>query len=150
MYFEEIQIGDYRTIPETPVCHDDMLHFSQVYNPHPVHVDEEFAKTTRAGKILASGVYTFLLGWAHYVMQDFGGTETLAGTEIRMQFFAPVFAGDTLHGKAFVADAQVRNPYNGSIDVQVDLYNQHEELVLRSHSSEIVKRKSPAANLHAV
>uniref|UniRef100_UPI003D7CC2B2 hypothetical protein n=1 Tax=Butyricicoccus sp. TaxID=2049021 RepID=UPI003D7CC2B2 len=71
-------------------------------------------------------------------------------TEIRMQFFAPVFAGDTLHGKAFVADTQVRNPYNGLIDVQVDLYNQHDELVLRSHSSEIVKRKNPAVPIHTV
>lgn len=120
MYFEEIQVGDYRTIPETPVCRDEMLEFSQTYNPHPVHVDETFAKTTRAGK------------------------------EIRMQFFAPVFAGDTLHGKAFVADTQVRNPYNGLIDVQVDLYNQNDELVLRSHSSEIVKRKNPAVLIHAV
>ncbi len=141
MFFEEIHVGDQIFIPETVVDREEMLQFARRYNPVPAHTDEEYAGTTRAGQVTASGLYTFLIVWSRYVVQDFGGAETIAGTGMKMEFTAPVFAGDRLHGVAAVMEKKERNAYNGLVKVGLEIYNQRDELVLRSETDTVVKRK---------
>lgn len=142
MFFEEIQVGDQMLIPETRVEKEEMLAFARRYNPVPMHTDEEYAAAARAGQVTSSGLYTFLLIWCQYVTGDFGGAETIAGTDMRLKFTAPVFAGDVLHGVAEVLEKKERNAYNGTVRVGMDIYNQNGALVLRSETDTVVKRKS--------
>lgn len=138
MYYEDINIGDERILPPVTVEREKMLSFSRQYNGALCHVDDDFAKTTRAGQILAPGIYTFALLWGEYAPNNFGQEHDIGGLELSMEFFHPVFAGDVLRGRAFVDSKEDRNPYNGLIWVTMEIYNQRDELVLRSHSSSVI------------
>lgn len=141
MYFEEINLGDSIKIDNIPVDKNEMISFAEKFNPVKIHTDEEFASGTRAGKVTSSGLYTFLLFWSQYVVQDFGGDQILAGTSMEMKFTAPVFAGDILHGKAYVTDKKERNAYNGTVKICIEIYNQDEVLVLKNYTETVVKRR---------
>lgn len=142
MYFEDIKTGDRISLPKVTVDKDEMIAFAKRFNPVPMHTDEEFAKTTRAGRVTSSGVYTFLLMWAEYVVNDFGGEQTLAGTSMRIDFKAPVFAGDVLSGTAEVISKLERNRYNGIFTVRIDVINESGEAVLSCETDTVVKRKA--------
>jgi len=141
MYYEDIRVGDKLTLAPLTVDNDEMIGFAKRYNPVPIHTDNEFAKTTRAGRLTSSGLYTFALVWAEYVVQDFGGEQTLAGLSMRLSFKAPVFAGDTLTGTAEVISKKERNPYNGIFTVRIDVFNADGTLVLTSETDTVVKRR---------
>lgn len=141
MYFEDIAVGQKLALPPAEVNKAEMVGFAKEYNPAPAHTDESFALTTRAGRLTSSGVYTFLLMWREYVINDFGGEHTLAGTAMRLEFLHPVFAGDVLSGEAYVKDKKARNDYNGLVTVRIDVYNSDKKLVLTCESDTVVKRK---------
>ncbi|MBR6338145.1 MAG: hypothetical protein IKR76_10520 [Ruminococcus sp.] len=141
MYYEDIRVGDKLTLAPLTVQKDEMISFANRFNPVPMHTDEEYAKTTKAGALTSSGLYTFALMWAQYVVQDFGGEQTLAGLSMHLDFKAPVFAGDTLTGAAEVISKTERNPYNGIFTVRIDIYNAPGALVLTSETDTVVKRR---------
>ena len=141
MYYEDIRVGDKLTLAPLTVQKDEMISFANRFNPVPMHTDEEYAKTTKAGALTSSGLYTFALMWAQYVVQDFGGEQTLAGLSMRLDFKAPVFAGDTLTGTAEVISKTERSPYNGIFTVRIDIYNAPGALVLTSETDTVVKRR---------
>ena len=141
MFFEDINIGDIKELPAVTVEREKMLDFSLKYNAALCHVDDEFASHTRAGQIMAPGIYTFALLWGEYAPNNFGQEHDIGGLELNMEFFHPVFAGDVLRGKAYVESKQERNPYNGLIWVVMEVYNQNDEMVLRSRSSSVILRK---------
>ncbi|MBQ9413168.1 MAG: hypothetical protein IJU29_08760 [Oscillospiraceae bacterium] len=144
MYYEDIQTGDRRILPEVRVEREKMLDFSRQYNGALCHVSDEFAARTRAGAITAQGIYTFALLWGQYAPNNFGQAQDIGGSDLNMEFFRPVFAGDVLHGLAYVESKTDRNPYNGAIRVVMEVYNQRDELVLRSRSSSVIlKREHP-------
>ena len=141
MYYEDIKVGDKLALAPVTVDNDEMIGFARRFNPVPAHTDEEYAKSTRAGRLTSSGLYTFALMWAEYVAQDFGGGQTLAGLSMRLDFKAPVFAGDTLTGTAEVISKKERNPYNGIFTVKIDIFNGEGALVLSSETDTVVKRR---------
>ena len=141
MYYDDIQVGDRRTLPPVTVEREAMLDFSRKYNGAFCHIDDEFASHTRAGAITAPGIYTFGLLWGEYAPNNFGQEQDIGGTQLNMEFFAPVFAGDVLRGEAYVEEKQDRNPYNGMIWVVMEVYNQQDKLVLRSRSSSIILKR---------
>ena len=61
MYFEELRIG--MTVETDPVVIDKgkMLAFAQDYDPIPLHTDEEYAKHTPFGRLIAPGVMSFVV-----------------------------------------------------------------------------------------
>ena len=147
MYFEDIRVGDRLTLAPLTVQKDEMISFAERFNPVPMHTDEEYAKATKAGALTSSGLYTFALMWAQYVTQDFGGEQTLAGLSMRLDFKAPVFAGDTLTGTAEVVSKTERNPYNGIFTVRIDIQNGDGKLVLTSETDTVVKRRPKEGDL---
>ncbi len=147
MYYEEIQIGDCVKLPEVKVEREKMLDFAAHYNAAWCHVSDKFAASTRAGQVTSPGIYTFALMWGEYAPRNFGQTQDIGGSDLNMKFYKPVFAGDTLHGVAYVDDKFDRNPYNGGIWVTMEVYNHHDELVLKSRSTSVIlKKNTPPSN----
>lgn len=141
MYLDEIKVGDMVEMAPVVVAEEEMLDFSKRFNPVPIHVDKEYAKTTKFGDVIASGMMTFLVVWAEYVKQDFAGEQLIAGKASHIEWFHPVFAGDVLKGKAYVSKIMSRNAYNGIMEVTMDIFNQNNELVLKNVTESIVKKK---------
>lgn len=141
MYFNELKVG--MTVETAPAIIEKqkMIDFALDYDNIPLHTDEEYAKNTPFGKLIAPGVMSFMSVWAKYLEVDFFGEELLAGKSTKIEWQKPVFAGDVLTGKATITKLTQRNSKNGIAEVTIDAYNQNGELVLTSVTEAIVKIK---------
>ena len=141
MYFDELEIG--MTVETEPAVieKEKMLAFALDYDNVPLHVDEEYAKTTPFGKLIAPGVMSFMSVWAKYLEVDFFGNELLAGKSTKIEWIKPVFAGDVLTGKASITRLEKRNVKNGIAEVSMEVFNQDGEPVLTNVTEAIVKCK---------
>ena len=139
MYFNELTLG--MTVETAPAVieKEKMLAFARDYDNVPLHTDEEYAKTTHFGKLIAPGVMSFMAVWAKYLEIDFFGEELLAGKSTKIEWMKPVFAGDVLIGKATITKLVKRNEKNGLAEVSFEVYNQNGDLVLTDVTEAIVK-----------
>ena len=139
MYFDDLKIG--MTVETAPAVieKEKMIAFARDYDNIPLHTDEEYAKTTPFGKLIAPGVMSFMSVWAKYLEVDFFGKELLAGKSTKIEWLKPVFADDVLIGKATITNLVKRNPKNGLATVSIDVYNQNGELVLKDVTEAVVK-----------
>lgn len=142
MYFEELEVGMSINTAPAIIKKEKMIAFAKDYDNIPLHTDEEYAKTTPFGRIIAPGVMSFMSVWAKYLEVDFFGKELLAGKSTKIEWIKPVFADDELTGKATVTKLVRRNEKNGLVEVTINAYNQNGELVLTDVTEAIVKRKS--------
>ena len=139
MYFEELKVGMTVEIDPAIIKKDKMVAFAKDYDNIPLHTDEEYAKTTPFGKLIAPGVMSFMSVWNKYLEVDFFGEELLAGKSTKIEWIKPVFADDILAGKAIITNMVKRNPKNGLVEISIEAYNQNGELVLKDVTEAIVK-----------
>ena len=139
MYFDDIKVGMKTDIAPAIIDKKKMIDFALDYDNIPLHTDEEYAKSTPFGKLLAPGVMSFLAVWAKYLEVDFFGVELLAGKSTKIEWHKPVFAEDVLTGKAEVTKTVKRNSRNGLVEITIEAYNQNGELVLTDITEAIVK-----------
>ncbi len=71
MYFDDLKIGMKVNIDPAVIEKGKMLAFARDYDNVPLHTDEEYAKKTPFGKLIAPGVMSFLSVWAKYLEVDF-------------------------------------------------------------------------------
>lgn len=141
MYFDDLKIGMTVEISPAVIAKDKMVDFAKTYDNIPLHTDEEYAKTTPFGKLIAPGVMSFMSVWAKYLEVDFFGAELLAGKSTKIEWIKPVYADDVLSGKATITGLVKRNEKNGLVEVSIDAYNQNGDIVLRDVTEAIVKCK---------
>lgn len=141
MYFDDLEIGMAVEISAAVIKKEKMIDFARDYDNIPLHTDEEYAKTTPFGKLIAPGVMSFMSVWAKYLEVDFFGKELLAGKSTKIEWLKPVFADDVLTGKATITNLVKRNSKNGLVEITIDAYNQNGELVLTNVTEAIVKCK---------
>lgn len=141
MYFDDIKIGMTVDIPPTVIEKEKMLSFACDYDSIPLHTDEEYAKSTPFGGLIAPGVMSFMSVWAKYLEVDLFGEELLAGKSTKIEWFKPVYPNDTLSSKAVVTDLTKRNNKNGIVEISIEAYNQNGELVLTNITEAIVKSR---------
>ncbi len=141
MYFEEMKIGTVVEIPPATIEKEKMMAFAYEYDNIPLHTDEEYAKTTHFGKLIAPGVMSFMSVWAKYLEVDFFGEELIAGKSTKIEWLMPVYAEDVLTGKATITKLTRRNKKNGIVEITIEAYNQYGEPVLTDVTEAIVKCK---------
>ena len=141
MYFDDLKIG--MTVDTAPavIQKEKMVAFARDYDNIPLHTDEDYAKTTPFGKLIAPGVMSFMSVWAKYLEVDFFGEELLAGKSTKIEWLKPVFADDVLTGKATITNLVKRNPKNGLVEITIEAYNQDGVLVLTDVTEAVVKCK---------
>lgn len=139
MYFEDIEVGMTIDIAPAVIEKEKMLDFARLYDPIPLHTDEEYAKGTHFGKLIAPGVMSFMSVWAKYLEVDFFGAELIAGKSTKIEWLKPVFAEDVLTGKATITRKEKRNVKNGLVEVSITAWNQHGEAVLTDITKAVVK-----------
>lgn len=139
MYFDDLKIGMAVDTEPTVIEKEKMVAFARTYDNIPLHTDEEYAKTTPFGRLIAPGVMSFMCVWAKYLEVDFFGEELIAGRSTKIEWIKPVFADDVLSGKATITDLIKRNEKNGLVEVSIEAYNQNGELVLKDVTEAIVK-----------
>lgn len=141
MYFDELKLGMSVEIAPTTIQKEKMMAFAKDYDNIPLHTDEEYAKTSPFGALIAPGVMSFMSLWAKYLEQDFFGKALLAGKSTKIEWFKPVYANDVLTGKATITKLTPRNPKNGIVEISIEAYNQNGDLVLTNVTEAVVKCK---------
>ncbi|NII25996.1 dehydratase [Pseudoflavitalea sp. X16] len=129
-YFEAFEIGELRktfgrTITET----DIVLHAGQSGDFFPHHMDEEWCKTQPFKKRIAHGtlIFTVAIGLTAQVINEVSMTY---GYE-RLRFTRPVFIGDTITARVSIkAKGDHKKPAYGLVTELVEVFNQHNELVM--------------------
>jgi 3-hydroxybutyryl-CoA dehydratase len=100
--YEEFAVGDSATFSKT-IGEADILLFAAISGDmYGLHVDEEYAKTTRFGRRVAHGMLTAsLLSTVNaMLLQRPGGLYVSQA----VRFLRPVFIGDTLTARAEVVE----------------------------------------------
>ncbi len=139
MYFEDIVLNTEIDIAPAVIEKDRMMDFARLYDNIPLHTDEEYAKKSPFGKLIAPGVMSFMAVWAKYLEVDLFGEELLAGKSTKIEWLRPVFADDILTGKAVVTRKAQRSKRNGLVEISIEAFNQKGELVLTDVTEAIVK-----------
>lgn len=126
----KFSVGDSAEITKT-IEQADIDAFASVTGDHnPVHVDEEFAKTTRFGKRIAHGMLTASLISAVLANKLPGEGSVYLGQTL--QFVAPVFAGDEITAKVVVKEIREDKPI---VKLETICLNQRGEIVVRGEAT---------------
>ena len=139
MYFEEFVLGAQTEIAPAVIRKEDMLDFAKKYDNIPLHTDEEYAKSTFFGALIAPGVMSFMSVWAKYLEKDLAGSELIAGKSTKIEWLMPVFAEDILSSVCTVTKLTKRNAKNGLVELTFEVRNQNGEIVLTDVTEMIVK-----------
>ena len=139
MYFNDLTLGMTVTCAPAVIDTEKMLAFAREYDNIPLHTDEEYARKTPFGRLIAPGVMSFMAVWAKYLEVDFFGEELLAGKSSYIEWLKPVFAEDVLTGTATVTALTPRSPRNGTVEITIEARNQKGETVLINRTEAIVK-----------
>ena len=139
MYFDDIKLGMQVKTEPARIDMDKMQAFAADYDHIPLHTDEQYAKTTIFGGLIAPGVMSFMAVWSKYLDKDFFGKELLAGKSTKIEWLKPVYPGDVLTGVMTVTNLTKRSEKNGIVEISGDVYNQKGEPVMQSVTEAIVK-----------
>ena len=128
--FEEFRTGDSATFTKT-ITEADILLFAAVSGDnYPLHVDAEYAKTTRFGRRAAHGMLTasLLSTVTGMLLQKPGGIYV----EQSLRFKRPVFIGDTLTATSEVTELI---PARRRMRIKAGVVNQRGETVLEGEGT---------------
>ena len=104
LFFEDFHEGQTfeHALSRTVTEMDNVLFSTLTLNPQPLHLDEEFAKTTEFGQRIVNSIFTLGLMIGMTVADTTLGT-TIANLGMSdVRFPKPVFHGDTLRARTIV------------------------------------------------
>ena len=125
--------GDTASISKT-ITDDDIQKFADASGDHnPLHLDDEFAKSTRFGRRIAHGMFSASLISAVIANQLPGQGSIYLGQTLK--FVAPVFPGDTITARVTVISIRDDKPV---MKLETVCSNQHGEVVITGEATVLV------------
>lgn len=125
--------GDTASITKT-ITDDDIRKFADASGDHnPLHLDDEFAKTTRFGRRIAHGMLSASLISA-VIAGDLPGEGSIYLAQT-LQFVAPVFPDDTVTARVTIVSRRKDKPI---VKLATVCTNQHGEVVVKGEATVLV------------
>jgi|SRR5690242_19187330 len=146
-YFEDFAVGDTRELGEASVTAEEIVAFARQFDPQPFHVDEERAKASPFGGLIASGWHTAAIFMRLLVDGLLNSTASLGSPGIdELRWLQPVRPGDTLRARFTIVETtpSTRRPDRGTVRSTCEVINQRGEVVMRATGINIIGRR-PAA-----
>ena len=144
MYWEEWEIGAEFESPARTVTEADIVMFAGLSGDYnPLHVNEEYCKTTIFGTRIAHGplVYAITAGLLFQLHLYDDTLIAFLGFE-NLKFTGPVKAGDTIHAKVKVLEKrETSRPDRGVMKRELRVFNQRGEVVQEAIQNFLLKRK---------
>ena len=136
LYLEDFHPGDVGETPPRQISREEIVEFARQFDPQPFHLDEEAARRSPYGGLIASGWHTAALCMRMVVDHAFGsGTGTLGdgitgslgspGVD-ELRWLWPVRPADTLTVRIEVLEARPSRskPDRGLIKLRYTMRNQ--------------------------
>jgi len=145
--FEDFRVGMVIEQPGPTLTRDDILEFARRYDPQPIHLDEEAAKRSIYGGLIASGWQTVSLCtrmMCDSYLLDSAGLGSPGMREV--SWLKPVRPGDTLRLRMTVLETKPSTSKldRGSVLHRWEVFNQAGEPVLRMEGTGLFKRRNAA------
>lgn len=129
----KFKVGDSAEITKT-ITEADIQAFAEVTGDHnPIHLDDEFAKSTRFGRRIAHGMLTASLISSVLATKLPGEGSVYLGQSL--QFVAPVFPGDQITARVTIKQMRDDKPI---LKLETICVNQHDETVIRGEATVLV------------
>lgn len=145
-YWEDFKTGDRKSIGSVVVDKDEVIEFASRYDPQPFHVDEEAARQSIYGGLIASGWHTcsmvMRLMCDSYLLES----ASLGSPGIEnVRWLRPVRPGDTLTAYRTIEETRVSasRPDRGIVKSLWEVENQKGELVLTMSGIQFFLRRNP-------
>ena len=143
-YLEDYVKGDIHRLGSIAVEKDEVIAFAQRFDPQSFHVNQQAARLTPFGGIIASGWHTAALTMRLFVEHYLTHVASLGSPGIdELRWLKPVRPGDTLSARVTVLEA-VRSkskPDRGAITSLIEVSNQAGEVVMTFKCVNIIRRR---------
>lgn len=143
-HFEDFRPGDVIELGSRTITKEAIIAFAKEFDPQVFHVDEEAAKQTIYGGLLASGWHTGSLLMRLLCDGLLARTASLGSPGIdELRWLKPVRPGDTLAGRMTVIESipSRSKPDRGMVRSLMELRNQHGEVVLTVKGLSLLGRR---------
>jgi acyl dehydratase len=147
-WWEDFQVGQVFTSGTVEVTRDEVVAFASRYDPQRFHVDEEAAKQTMFGGLIASGWMTASLTMRLMCESYLLDSASLGSPGVeKLQWLKPVRPGDVLQVRTTVLEARPMGskPQLGLARSRMDTLNQHGEVVMTMEGWGMYRRREPTA-----
>src|SRR5882757_7992327 len=145
-YFEDYEPGATYEYGYVEVTEDDILAFARRFDPQPIHIDPEWARTGPFGGLIASGWHTGSLCMRMYIDHYLTHVASLASPGVdEMRFAVPTRPGDLLRLRLTVADSRPSRskPDRGLIFTRMEAINQNDVTALSLLVLNMIARRHP-------
>lgn len=133
LYWEDFEEGQVFELGSRLVTADEIVEYARAWDPQPFHVDDEAARASVFGGLIASGWHTASLWMRLYVDSLLGSTSSQGSPGVEeLRWLAPVRPGDTLTGRLTVLETSPseRNPGRGTVRIRGEMVNQDRVTIL--------------------
>jgi acyl dehydratase len=144
-YFEDFAVGQvFKPSGRVRVDKDEIIAFAKTFDPQPFHLDEEAARHSIFGTLVASGWHTAALTMSLIARSEYraaGGTIGLGFESLRWPI--PVLPGDELRIETEVLEtrASKSRPDRGLLKMRTRTFNQKGEVVQEVIANGMVPRR---------
>jgi acyl dehydratase len=144
LYFEDVKVGDTERFGRYEVTREEIIEYARQFDPQPFHLDEEAAKASPFGGLIASGWHTgaMLIRMLNDHSIPRAATSGALGFD-DLKWVKPVRPGDILSVETRVLDkAESRSrPEIGVVKVESRVLNQAGELKMSLVSIVLYRRR---------
>jgi acyl dehydratase len=148
LHWEDFAPGWQHESPPRTLTASEIVAFAREFDPQTYHTDEEAAKASPFGGLIASGWHTCSIAMrlmcdGYLLRTSCIGSPGLDG----LRWLKPVRPGDTLRLRATALEQtpSQKDPTRGTVSFRWDVLNQRDEVVCSMTGRQHYRRRTPAA-----
>ncbi|MDY7083037.1 MAG: MaoC family dehydratase [Halobacteria archaeon] len=144
IFYEDIETGEVHEFGDYEVTKDEITEFAGKYDPQPFHVDEEQARESMFGELVASGWHTSAMSMRMVVDNLLSRTASLGSPGVdELRWVKPVRPGDTLSMRVEMLEKRVseKRPGMGVVKWRWETLNQDGDVVMTLRATGFVGRR---------
>ncbi|MBX3596684.1 MAG: MaoC family dehydratase N-terminal domain-containing protein [Rhizobiaceae bacterium] len=144
LYLEDFTVGSVWHTPALTLDRDRIIEFAEFYDAQYYHLDDEAAKESIFGRLVAPGFQTASFAWKLGMASGYFDECALAGIGIdELRWLAPVDPGDALKCRMEVLEnvPSSSKPDRGFLKIRYEMTNQNGVLVMTLNLLQMLRRR---------
>ncbi|WP_306060307.1 MaoC/PaaZ C-terminal domain-containing protein [Natronococcus wangiae] len=143
-YVDELEPGETHSIGPRPVTRGEIVSFAERDDPQRMHVDEDAARESQFGTLIASGWHTGSISMRLVVDALFADVAVVGALGVdELRWTNPVTPGDELRESVSVTEKERWSDRNGLVGFDIETRNQNDETVVTRTDLVLVERARP-------
>ncbi len=146
IYFEDVKVGDTQRFGGYEVTREEIVAYAREFDPQPFHLDEEAARGSLFGRLVASGWHTAAITM-RLLTQSVPIANGVIGSGGESSWPRPTLPGDILTVTSVIEEITPSRsrPDRGRVLMRSETRNQRDEIVQVLTSRLVVLRRAGAS-----